>query len=65
MVAEHLVQADRFYMHDGELLLPYLYCDVPTVISLRDSVYPETIIDGGASPSLFQHPRSLPAHGMH
>ncbi len=44
IVAEHLATADRFYMHDGELLLPYLYRDVPTVISLRDSVYPETIL---------------------
>ncbi len=43
-VGEHLVGADRFYMHDGELLLPYIYSDVPTVISLRDNVYPETIL---------------------
>jgi glycosyltransferase involved in cell wall biosynthesis len=43
-VNEALVDADRFYMHDGELLLPYLYRDIPTVISLRDNVYPETIL---------------------
>ncbi|GAB4423124.1 MAG: hypothetical protein OHK0015_00340 [Chloroflexi bacterium OHK40] len=43
-VGEHLAGADRFYMHDGELLLPFLYRDVPTVISLRDNVYPETIL---------------------
>ncbi|MEI7769554.1 MAG: glycosyltransferase family 4 protein [Chloroflexales bacterium] len=43
-LAEHLDGADRFYMHDGELLVPYLYRDVPTVISLRDNVYPETIL---------------------
>lgn len=43
-VGEHLASADRFYMHDGELLIPYLYRDVPTVISLRDNVYPETIL---------------------
>jgi glycosyltransferase involved in cell wall biosynthesis len=43
-INEALVDADRFYMHDGELLLPYLYRDVPTVISLRDNVYPETIL---------------------
>lgn len=41
-VATHLAQADRFYMHDGEFLFPYVYQHVPTVISLRDSVYPET-----------------------
>ncbi len=43
-VGEHVAGADRFYMHDGELLLPFLYRDVPTVISLRDNVYPETIL---------------------
>lgn len=43
-LGEHLAQADRFYMHDGEWLIPYLYQDVPTVISLRDNVYPETIL---------------------
>jgi glycosyltransferase involved in cell wall biosynthesis len=43
-VGEQIATADRFYMHDGELLLPFLYRDVPTVISLRDNVYPETIL---------------------
>lgn len=43
-VAEELETADRFYMHDGELLIPYLYRRIPTVISLRDNVYPETIL---------------------
>jgi glycosyltransferase involved in cell wall biosynthesis len=43
-VGDHLATADRFYMHDGELLVPFLYRDVPTVISLRDNVYPETIL---------------------
>ncbi|MFV9504939.1 MAG: glycosyltransferase family 4 protein [Oscillochloridaceae bacterium umkhey_bin13] len=43
-IGEHLSGADRFYMHDGELLLPFIYRDVPTVISLRDNVYPETIL---------------------
>jgi glycosyltransferase involved in cell wall biosynthesis len=41
-VAAHLANADRFYMHDGEFLFPYVYQHVPTVVSLRDSVYPET-----------------------
>lgn len=45
-VGEHLLTADRFYMHDGELLFPYLYAHVPTVVSLRDNVYPETIHGG-------------------
>jgi glycosyltransferase involved in cell wall biosynthesis len=38
-----LATADRFYMHDGELLFPFVYRDVPTVVSLRDNVYPETL----------------------
>lgn len=41
-VAAYLAGADRFYMHDGEFLFPYVYQHVPTVVSLRDSVYPET-----------------------
>ncbi|MCU0496999.1 MAG: glycosyltransferase family 4 protein [Anaerolineae bacterium] len=45
-MGEYLAQADRFYMHDGELLFPYLYQDIPTVVSLRDNVYPETIHGG-------------------
>ena len=43
-VAEHLVDADRFYMHDGEFLFPYVYSHIPTVVSLRDVVYPETLL---------------------
>ncbi|PDV99652.1 glycosyltransferase family 4 protein [Candidatus Chloroploca asiatica] len=43
-VGDRLATADRFYMHDGELLVPFLYRNVPTVISLRDNVYPETIL---------------------
>lgn len=45
-VGEHLAGADRFYMHDGEFLFPYAYQDIPTVISLRDNVYPETLQGG-------------------
>lgn len=42
-VGEHLQTADRFYMHDGEFLFPFVYRHVPTVVSLRDNVYPETL----------------------
>lgn len=42
VIGSHLEGADRFYMHDGELLFPYAFAHVPTVVSLRDSVYPET-----------------------
>ena len=44
LVADYLAGADRFYMHDGELLFPPVYQDIPTVISLRDNVYPETML---------------------
>jgi glycosyltransferase involved in cell wall biosynthesis len=37
-----LQDADRFYMHDGEFLFPFAYHHIPTVVSLRDNVYPET-----------------------
>jgi glycosyltransferase involved in cell wall biosynthesis len=43
-LGEHLQHADRFYMHDGEFLFPFVYADVPTVISPRDNVYPETLL---------------------
>jgi len=43
-VSFHLKNADRFYMHDGELLLPFLHHDIPTVISYRDNTYPESIL---------------------
>ncbi|NDJ61904.1 MAG: glycosyltransferase family 4 protein [Chloroflexi bacterium] len=42
-VAEHMQSADRFYIHDGEFVFPYAYRGIPTVVSLRDNVYPETI----------------------
>ncbi len=45
-VGELLTWAERFYMHDGEFLFPYAYADIPTVVSLRDNVYPETIHGG-------------------
>ena len=45
-VATFLKQADRFYMHDGEFLFPYVHRDIPTVVSLRDNLYPETILGG-------------------
>ena len=36
--------ADRFYIHDGEFLIPDAYQDIPTVVSLRDNVYPESVL---------------------
>jgi glycosyltransferase involved in cell wall biosynthesis len=43
-IALHLSTADRFYMHDGEFLFPPVYQKIPTIISLRDNVYPETML---------------------
>ena len=45
-VGDALKTADRFYMHDGEFLFPYAYQHIPTVVSLRDNVYPETLLGG-------------------
>ncbi|MBI9044327.1 MAG: glycosyltransferase family 4 protein [Anaerolineaceae bacterium] len=44
IIADFLKSADRFYIHDGELLLPFLYTNTPTVVSLRDNIYPESIL---------------------
>lgn len=46
IMADHLRVADRFYMHDGEFLFPYVHAQLPTVVSLRDNVYPETLHGG-------------------
>lgn len=42
-VGQYMEQADRFYIHDGEFVFPYLYRSKPTIVGLRDNVYPETI----------------------
>jgi glycosyltransferase involved in cell wall biosynthesis len=39
-------KADVLYIHDGELLYHFLYKDIPTIISLRDFVYPDTLAGG-------------------
>ena len=36
--------ADRFYIHDGEFLIPDAYQDLPTIVSLRDNIYPESVL---------------------
>lgn len=43
-VADELADADRLYLHDGEILFPALCHPVPSVVSLRDCVYPETML---------------------
>ena len=41
---DHLADADRFYIHDGEFLVPDVYHDIPTIVSLRDNIYPESVL---------------------
>ncbi|MEM7254344.1 MAG: glycosyltransferase family 4 protein [Pseudomonadota bacterium] len=41
---EALADSDRFYLHDGEWLCHGVYADTPTVVSLRDNVYPESML---------------------
>ena len=43
-ISHHLETADRFYIHDGEFLLPDVYADIPTVTSFRDNIYPESVL---------------------
>ena len=44
ILGDALVHADRFYLHDGEWLCPQVYDHVPTIVSLRDNVYPESML---------------------
>ncbi len=43
-ISSELRDTDRFYIHDGELLLPFLYQSVPTIVSFRDNLYPESVL---------------------
>lgn len=43
-LSEALSDADRFYIHDGEFLVPDVYQSIPTVTSFRDNVYPESVM---------------------
>lgn len=44
LIQGELQQAERFYIHDSELLLPGLGADIPVICSIRDNVYPESIL---------------------
>jgi glycosyltransferase involved in cell wall biosynthesis len=39
-----VVNADRFYIHDGEWLVPDVYHNIPTISSFRDNIYPESVL---------------------
>jgi len=43
-ISRRLQDADRFYIHDGEWLIPDVYDHVPTAASFRDNIYPESIL---------------------
>ncbi|MBW6466908.1 MAG: glycosyltransferase family 4 protein [Brevefilum sp.] len=43
-VSAALDGADRFYIHDGEFLVPDVYKEIPTVTSFRDNIYPESVL---------------------
>lgn len=43
---DYLRQADVFYSHDGGLIFPYVYQDIPAVISLRSVLFAETLQSG-------------------
>jgi glycosyltransferase involved in cell wall biosynthesis len=45
-IRRNLDWCDRFYIHDGELPFQDLYDGVPTVVSFRDFVYPDTLVGG-------------------
>ncbi len=42
-VGDAIAAADIHYSHDGGLIFPYVYRAIPTVISLRSIIYPETL----------------------
>lgn len=43
-LSEALQSADRFYIHDGEFLIPDVYGSLPTITSFRDNIYPESVL---------------------
>jgi len=42
-VGAAIAEADVHYSHDGGLIFPYVYQDIPTVISLRSILFAETL----------------------
>lgn len=42
-LGDYLQGADRFYLHDGGFMFPYVYRDVPTVVSFRSVLFSETL----------------------
>ncbi|GAB1422185.1 hypothetical protein MASR2M15_23990 [Anaerolineales bacterium] len=46
ILGDYLKGADRFYNHDGGMIFPYVYQDIPTVVSLRSVLFAETLQSG-------------------
>jgi len=44
IIRQHCLEADVVYCHDGEIPWGYLFADIPTTVSLRDFVYPDTLV---------------------
>ncbi len=44
IIEQHLENSDLFYCHDGGLNIEFLKNKIPTVVSLRDFCYPETLL---------------------
>lgn len=42
-IGAYLAKADVFYSHDGGFIFPYVYQNVPTVVSLRSVIFSETL----------------------
>lgn len=45
-LGKEMKKHDILYIHDGELNWPFLYTRIPTIISFRDFVYPDTLASG-------------------
>ncbi len=45
-MGDELAQSDVFYNHDGGLIFPYIYQEIPAVISLRSIIFSETLQSG-------------------
>jgi glycosyltransferase involved in cell wall biosynthesis len=42
-IGDLLTTADRFYIHDGGFMFPYVYRHAPTVVSYRSVIFSETL----------------------
>lgn len=45
-ISSALNKSDVFYIHDAQLLFRFLFDKIPTVVSFRDFIYPDTLAGG-------------------